>query len=381
MSQLGDWLITPNANISGDYAFKLQVISEPSSGGRRVSQAVSLQLQVDPVADKPTMQLNSNIKQLEINRTGWLDLESVISSIGSSDTDGSEKLYVSVAILDSNNNPTTFPENARFNNSVIEDNSTNSFLIPQSSLSQLKLYLGEIENDLVLSIKPISVDGASKADGESNAITILSNIKLRAPILEIKSELRGEEDQVIPLMENNGGVLSIKSRATLADQSLELKLSSLPMGTRLVKKLIGTDGGIQYSEPINRQNNGVLARELRLDISQWQDVYLKSPADQAGTFSIDVQAFTVDAKRGEKGSRKAQLGFIIKEVKDAPEVINANDLESVLEGQNGSWNLKSRFKDVDNTQGELVISVVQVTAAGKHDKNPVLVITNRAGHP
>ena len=137
-----------------------------------------------------------------------------------------------------------------------------------------------------------------------------------------------------------------------------------------MKKLIGTDGGIQYSEPINRQNNGVLARELRLDISQWQDVYLKSPADQAGTFSIDVQAFTVDAKRGEKGSRKAQLGFIIKEVNDAPEVINANDLESVLEGQNGSWNLKSRFKDVDNTQGELVISVVQVTAAGKHDKIP-----------
>ena len=153
---------------------------------------------------------------------------------------------------------------------------------------------------MVLSIKPISVDGASKADGESNAITILSNVKLRAPILEIKSELRGEEDQVIPLMENNGGVLSIKSRATLADQSLELKLSSLPMGTRLVKKLIGTDGGIQYSEPINRQNNGVLARELRLDISQWQDVYLKSPADQAGTFNIDVQAFTVDEKEERK---------------------------------------------------------------------------------
>ena len=114
---------------------------------------------------------------------------------------------------------------------MIEEKSTNSFLIPQSSLPQLKLYLGEIENDLVLSIKPISVDGTSKADGESNAITILSNVKLRAPILEIKSELRGEEDQVIPLMENNGGVLSIKSRATLADQSLELKLSSLPMGT------------------------------------------------------------------------------------------------------------------------------------------------------
>ena len=45
-------------------------------------------------------------------------------------------------------------------------------------------------------------------------------------------------------------------------------------------------------------------------------------------------------------------------------MVNLHDLTSIDEGVEGSWDLRSRFEDVDNDASDLVISAQQISSNG-----------------
>ena len=49
----------------------------------------------------------------------------------------------------------------------------------------------------------------------------------------------------------------------------------------------------------------------------------------------------------------------------APRLINLQDLNAIDEGSTGTWDLRSRFRDVDNEATDLVVTARQVTTDGK----------------
>ena len=177
---------------------------------------------------------------------------------------------------------------------------------------------------------------------------------------------KGLEDQPIPLLSQLEGVINAQLRGNGAGQTLELELSNLPEGSQLVEAKTDPDkpGSTTYTTALNRNDEAELTASLRLPYNQWSNVYWQGPADQSGAFNFQVQAFSIGSNGKTLSSEISQVQALITAVNDAPRLINLQDFDSVDEGDTGTWDLRSRFRDVDNKSTDLVITARQVTSTG-----------------
>ena len=238
----------------------------------------------------------------------------------------------------------------------------NTWIIPQEESERLKIYLGVIEDPMYINIGIQSRDGQNTSIGNSVSILIPSNKVLKAPILEIESDLYGDEDQILPIMRKNGGIISAQFRDITSGQKLVLKASNIPSGISLVRKIIGDDNIETYSLPLNKINNESNKSDLIMEYGQWNDIYIRGPHDGFGTYNIDIQATSLGDK--VQASEVQELKIILSPVNDKPSIVDMRDLESVMEGAQGQWDLRGKFNDVDNTSEELVISVKEMESDG-----------------
>ena len=375
--ELDQWSIQGEENTSGTFTIKFQVNSTPEGIGRTATSLIKeMNLSIDAVADQPHLVLNLPGKDLETNRSGWLDIGSIIKEIGSEDK--SEELSLRIQATTEEGAAVALPDFARFNNPA-KQIENHSWIVNETSIANLKLYVGTIEQPMYLSLIAQSQDGESIKTTTGQQIKIASNIVVEPPILQISSTLSGDEDQAIPIMQVAGGVISTKSRDESRNEVLELELSNLPDGMRLVRGLTDADGNITFSATINETATGQHLRTLRLNLEQWQDIYIQGPQDSSGSFSFNVQSYAISQTGLEKSSQIEPVQLKLNPVNDGPELINANDLKPILENSFGVWDLRGRFSDIDHSQAELKISVQQRLDDGSKITIPSWLSLNTEG--
>ena len=246
------------------------------------------------------------------------------------------------------------------------DPAKGSVLVQQRDLAELKLYLGEIADDLRLQISARSTDGTDITDGDPNTLTVRANAVVRVPLLEVQGVLEGHEDVPIPLLSQLEGVINAQLRGNGAGQTLELELTNLPEGSQLVASQINPEKPeeLTFTPALNRNDESELITTLRLPYNQWGNVYWQGPDDEFGDFSFQVQAFSIGSNGKTLSSEISTVQVLLTAVNDAPTLVNLQDLKSIDEGAEGSWDLRSRFEDVDNKASDLVISVQQISSNG-----------------
>ena len=192
-----------------------------------------------------------------------------------------------------------------------------------------------------------------------------ANAIVRVPLLEVRGVLEGLEDQPIPLLSQLEGVINAQLRGNGAGQTLELELTNLPEGSQLVQSQSDQmTQSVTFTPALNRNDERRTDPSLRLPYSQWSNVYWQGPADQSGAFSFQVQAFSIGSNGKTLSSEISEVQALITAVNDAPILINLQDLDAIDEGSEGTWDLRSRFQDVDNEATDLVITARQVSSNG-----------------
>ena len=272
VEDLSDIIIKPKDNVSGQVNVKFEVISEPNGGGNSARSGIrELNLSIAGIADEPTLELNNSSNQVSIGPTGWLDIGNIIKSIKSPDNDGSEQLFILLSSIDEKGKNIPFPIDSKLS-TLSGVYNQNNWEIDATEGDNLKLYLGIIDELMTIKIGVRSKEGTSFKDGNSVTIEVPSNNILKAPILEITSDLYGKEDEYIPLMQKQGGVIKAELREQRLGLNLNLKLSEIDNGISLVRKKINNDGDIEYSSPLNDYNPETKESELTLEYSQWENI-------------------------------------------------------------------------------------------------------------
>ena len=195
---------------------------------------------------------------------------------------------------------------------------------------------------------------------------VLANNLLKTPIIDVSRGLQGDEDAIIPLLQDNGGVIKVSRRDNNLRNNLELEVSNLPEGVEIIKKISNQDGVVSYTSALNRDNQGNLLSTLRLNYMQWNDVYLKGAQDVSGDFELIVQAFTVKDSGKEQSTKAQTVDLSINPINDTPSILDSSDLKPINEGELGSWDIASRFTDIDNSKAEL-----KFTARVIHDDDTI----------
>ena len=367
LANLEGWHLQAAEHNAGQFSVDLQVISTPPGQGASAQTSVQrIEFDITPVADTPELNFISPPEgPLSIATNGWLNLGDLGIKLTSSDQDGSERLSLVITAVDDDGEAQPLPTQAQFNVST-QELEKDVWIVQQTDLNGVSLYLGEIADDLTLHMSARSSDGESIMDGEPSLLTVKANAVVRVPLLEVRGVLEGLEDQQFRLNQLEG-VINAQLRGNGAGQTLELELTNLPEGSQLVKSERDTNDPERstFTTALNRDEDTALTSKLRLPYNQWSNIYWQAPADQSGTFNFKVQAFSVGSNGKTLSSEVNEVQALITAVNDAPRLINLQDLEAVDEGSKRTWDLRSRFRDVDNAASELVITAKQVSSDGK----------------
>ncbi|WP_303536000.1 putative Ig domain-containing protein [Synechococcus sp. YX-04-1] len=367
LASLEGWRLQAAEHNAGQFTVDLQVISTPPGQGASAQTNVQrIAFDITAVADTPQLNFSSAGEEpLSIAPNGWLNLSDLGFKLSSPDEDGSERLSLVITALDENGDAKELPSQAQFNVATQKLNE-GGWVVQQADLDGVSLYLGEIADDLALRMTARSSDGESIMDGEPTMLTVKANAVVRVPLLEVRGVLEGLEDQPIPLLSQLEGVINAQLRGNGAGQTLELELTNLPEGSQLVKSQSDPDDQERatFTAALNRNEEAELTPRLRLPYNQWSNVYWQAPADQSGAFNFQVQAFSIGSNGKTLSSEVSEVQALITAVNDAPRLINLRDLDAVDEGSTGTWDLRSRFLDVDNEATDLVISARQVANDG-----------------
>ena len=387
LATLQGWRLRAEEHKAGNFTVDLQVISTPPGQGSTAQSSVQrIKFNIAAVADTPELSFASTSDApLQIANNGWLDLSKLGLKLSTADQDGSERLSVVLKAIDEAGNPQNFPTQAQFNVPAQKRND-GSWIVEESDLARINLFLGEIADDLSIQITPHSKDGSSVSSGEAKSIKIKANAVVRVPLLEVRGVMKGLEDTPLPLLSQLEGVINAQLRGNGAGQTLELELTGLPEGSMLVASNKGSDGksSQSFSAALNQDDLGQLQTKLRLPYTQWSNVYWQGPADQTvdssgKAFTFKVQAFSVGKNGKTLASGIEDVRVLLTPVNDAPRVIDAQDLTAVDEGASGAWDLRTRFTDVDNDTKDLVITAKQVTKDGSTTTLPKWLTLNNQG--
>ena len=376
---MDDIIIKPNPNHSGEIRIIFRAISYPSGTGKEaVTGNKEFNLSIKAIADEPYLEINEDEDKLKINPTGWLDIGQLVKTIYSPDEDGSEEIFILISCINTNGEKIPFPADSKLN-SLTAEKEDDTWIISEDEVSNLKLYLGIIDESVSLNIGIQSKEGESTKDGNNFTIKVPSNRILKAPILEITSDLVGNEDEYMPLMQSRGGIIKGQLRDQVPGQSLLLKISGIDKGIELVRRQINENDKIEYSSPLNKTiEDNDISSELMLEYSQWNDIYIKGPDNEYGEYSFDVQAISkLGNKQKETQIQNVQID--IKPVNDQPTIIDASDLKAINEGEIGEWNLRDRFFDVDNLSTQIDIEVKVIKNNGNKVNLPTWLHLNDSG--
>ena len=369
LASLEGWHLRAAEHESGEFSVDIQVVSTPPGQGASAQTAIQpIQFSIAGVADTPKLNLiAAPDAPLTIERDGWLNLGDLGFNLNSADQDGSERLSVVITALDESGQPQPLPSQAKFNVDQAQQLEDGSWMVKQTELNGLKLYLKTIADELSLQITPRSEEGNSVVLGEPTQLIVAANAEVQTPMLSITEALRGDEDQPIPLLLDSKGVINAFLQGNGAGQSLELELTDLPKDSLLLEAQgDSSEPGVQNFIPVLRRNDdGELTHSLRLPYHQWSNIYWQAPPNGNGSFNFKVQAFSVGNNGKTLSSDIAAVQVLIAPVNDAPGLNPFQNLGSIEEGTAGIWDLRSRFNDVDNTPEQLVVTARQITMDGK----------------
>ena len=180
--------------------------------------------------------------------------------------------------LDESGQPQPLPSQAKFNVDQAQQLEDGSWMVKQTELNGLKLYLKTIADELSLQITPRSEEGNSVVLGEPTQLIVAANAEVQTPMLNIRKALMGDEDQPIPLLLDSKGVIDAFLQGNGAGQSLELELTDLPKDSRCWKRRViqvnrafrtsylprhNDDGELTHSLPCRTTNGATFIGEHR----------------------------------------------------------------------------------------------------------------------
>ena len=320
---------------------------------------IDLNLVITSTADKPHLIVGGEKTDIfNIDDDGWVDLSILDLAVISDDQDGSESYDILISCTDEKG----FSVQPRFNTRASEIDE-NKWAISAYEAKQVKIYLGEIAEDLKIELTPKSSDGLDSAVGESQVITIKANAVVRRPMLEIKAQMNAFEDELIPILQESGGVVSVVARGSGVGQELYLEISGLQKDTQLIYKDPESNNNII----INRSASGELTDKQRLPIDTWKNTYIKPTDNFNGDISVNVQAFSVGKNGREKETGIDKVKISVIPVNDSPILDGPFNLKSALEGEESRWDIRSLFSDPDNQRSDLSINAYRIEADRKEE--------------
>ena len=300
---------TPEA--SGNLSFWFEAIAESLTGARSASSGPQLiALLVEAVADTPLLTAPA---QLTINSNDRVSLASI--SLSSPDQDGSERLSLEISGLPGRSEPLE---------------------IAAADLKRLQLELPNQLEDLTLTLRARSLEAAggdqAEAWSEPQQLLLLASAAAARPALEVSGTLIGLEDMPMPLLAEEGGVITA-DLGVGANQALSFRLYELPTGAVLLKN-----------------NNGSWAEISLVDgaahLVSLEGVAIRLGADAHGSASFKLDAIATAARSGDTKRTTAELQLAITPLNDAPRSVPGSDL-SLQEAQSVTLNLNERFTDPD----------------------------------
>ena len=156
-------------------------------------------------------------------------------------------------------------------------------------------------------------------------------------MLEIKAQMNAFEDELIPILQESGGVVSVVARGSGVGQELYLEISGLQKDTQLIYKDPESNNNII----INRSASGELTDRQRLPIDTWKNTYIKPSHNFNGDISVNVQAFSVGKNGREKETGIDKINVSVIPVNDSPILNGPFKLKSALEGEESRWDIRS----------------------------------------
>ena len=356
------WYLETEENLSGSFTLEYSVVAKPNSGNGKEFKYDGLEqtIIVEGVADKPILKIIR--EDGDIKENGWLSLATFIDlPIKSVDTDNSETIYLEFSTGENNGDGTLL-----FNKNISAVGN-NKWRVLESEIDTLEIYFGELQEDQIIHIAAISEEGLSKNKSEERSIRIKANAKLRAPILESKGSITIEEDTLMPVMSDDGGSISVTTQGETKGQVIELEISNIPEGFKIVKADFETNEIL--SQPIMTGGDEDKYK-IRLPIEKMKNIAIKAPDNYYGDIEIEIQAIASNNTGNEKVSTKQSIKYNIQPINDDPS-INENLLNySVIEGEMFNLSLVDLISDVDNVVEELSVDLYPLDESRMKDILP-----------
>ncbi len=312
-NQLDGLSVTPPSNFSGSFDLEISATSTEVDGDSAISEASTLTVNVEGVADTPTLSV-SDVSGLEDSPIA-LDISPTLT-----DTDGSEILSVVISNV---------PDGATLSAGI--DNGDGSWTLTSAELDGLSVsppsdFSGSF--DLEVNATATEADGDS-ATSESTSFTVNVEGVADGPELAV-SNASGLEDSPI----------NLDISPTLADtdgsESITVVVSNVPEGASLSAGIDNGDGS------------------WSLSADQLDGLSVTPPSNFSGTFDLEIEATSTEAD-GDSATSSSTITVDVEAVADAAD-LETNSARGI---QNNPipLSISSAFTDTDGSESmEITIS-------------------------
>jgi hypothetical protein len=346
LSSLAGLRLERPAHFSGSLSLGVEALSIAAWGGRQATSGPqSLMLQVQPVADPPLLRLPASSSGLRPSDTGWLNLGEL--QVQLADADGSETAELLILGLPPSLDSSAFSQPAeRIDYTPADGVTTQAWCVGASQLAELQIWLGDLGEDLDLTLIPRSVEQAdgSRASGLAGSLRVLGGAPARVPLLSA-GDLVTEEDTPVPLLASSGGVIRAQLQGNVQQQELSYRIT-----------LQGDSAGANPGTFVRWDNSAKLWRDLSFDApasltlraSDWAGVAWRPSANQFGAMGLQVEAISSN-RRGTSTETSSPLTLqaLVRPINDAPQVVTSLGDRGLGFGSSVDLDLGAGFQDPD----------------------------------
>ena len=346
LSSLAGLRLERPAHFSGSLSLGVEALSTAAWGGRQATSGQqSLTLRVLPVADAPLLLLPASAQGMRPSDSGWLNLGEI--QVQLADADGSERAQLLILGLPPSLESSAFSQPAeRIDYTPAGGVATQAWRVGASQLSELQIWLGDLGDDLDLTLIPRSVEQAdgSSADGLVGTLTVLGGAQARVPLLSA-GDLVTDEDTPVPLLASSGGVIQAQLQGNVQQQDLSYRIT-----------LQGDRAGAHLGSFVRWDSSARLWRDVSFDApasltlraADWTGVAWRPSANQVGTMGLQVEAISSN-RRGTSTETSAPLTLQaqVRPVNDAPQVVTSLGDRGLGFGSSVDLDLGQGFQDPD----------------------------------
>ncbi|WP_417828058.1 beta strand repeat-containing protein, partial [Thalassospira sp.] len=269
-AELSGLQLDPPANFSGQIS--LTVTSTSADGPDTASTVKTLDVDIAPVADTPTLAVN--------DITGNEDT-AIALDIASGLTDPSEVLSITVSDI---------PDGATLSKGTV--NADGSVTLTPAQLSGLTITPPEhFSGDFDLSVVATSVDGPESAS-ISDTFNVNVNPVADTPTINAQN-VTGDEDTPI--------TLDISSSLVDPDETLSITFSDIPTGSTLSAGTVNPDGTVTLTP------------------AELSGLTITPPEHFSGQITLTATATSVDG--ADSASNSDQFDIVVNQVADAPNLL------------------------------------------------------------